>query len=278
MDLHNSKKISLYAISRELDRLSQFKVMESDFPEERQRLVSYTWNTLNGSKKDTPNGVAFDRFLDTLLKHKPETMGRLAQDSFAKITKSGIQSHASHLLSHAGMNLDMVNYSVRTDVSDLVCSLEKFHDLVHRSESGDERSFAETLKAHEADIQHALSQSNSEIGVTKFAELLLSNYVQGFDMDRITFGKSAAYGESLYANASASKILESIQSAVKFDLKSMGVDTTHYPEARNIASDRVGRAENMMAEQTFMEKLASKFRRKNQEVGYTNPSGLQGPM
>lgn len=250
MTLHQSRKKSLYVLSRELEKIAQLSVL-TGMPIERQSLARYAWNDVAGfnqsSIKDVPKKT-FNRFLAQFTSYSSDTRMELCPTSYARITRPHAYAQGTSLLNKAGIDIQSLDVDLRENICDFICAVEAYHDEVHAKKSDQpSQSFSKTLAAKKPLLQRSLLNYDIDAAVDSFVHELMNLYLPDFDFQKITFSNSKKYDNVIYGDPSACKVLKSLQSTLKFDLKSLGIDTISYHEAQDIADTKRKTAESILS-------------------------------
>lgn len=279
MQLHHSKKVSIYKIARELEKVAQLAILVNS-PLERQSLAKYTWNCIGGFEdpiKSKASEEAFSRFLTAFSGHSPDIRMKLCPASYSRTTTLQVYSHGSYLLAQAGIDIQSLDQDIRENICDFICAVDHYHTEVCAKKTGSSApSFAAGLKNQQVPIQEALLNSDIDVAVNCLTYELMKKYVPSFDLDKITFGNSNNYGNVVYGDPNACEIMKSLQSALKFDLKSLGIDTESYHQAQDISELKQKSAESILCKKGLLQKVTSSLRRKSQDLKSDSSLGQQG--
>ena len=279
MQLHHSKKVSLYKLSRELEKVAQLSILIGN-PVERQALAQETWQTslqfADSPKKPTPD--MFGKFLRLFTGQPRDTRMKICPVSYGQSTTNQVYNHGSALLGKAGVDIQSLDQSVRENVLDFICAVDTYHrEIYAKPRSGRPVLFSEVLANKKTQIQEALLSFDLETSIDSFAHELMESYIPDFDLDKITFGNSKNYGNVIYGDPNACEVLKTLQSTLKFDLKSLGIDTANYHQSEDISELKRKNAGTILSKQGLIQKVASSLRRKSQDLQTDSSGPHNGP-
>lgn len=270
MQIHNSKKKALESLAREMEKVTQFSHLLSN-PSERQALARYSWAITTKENKDRVSPVpieSFNLFSQVFSEQDLNTRLRLAPISYGKSSTAQISSHGSYLLAQAGIDTHSLNPEIRDKACDFISALSFYHNEIYNKNNKSSKAhavkpFSVFINEKQVFIQKALLHNNPEKATDSFAYELMKSYVPQFDLSKIAFSKTKNHGNVIYSDPNACSVLNMMQSALKFDLKSMGIDTLNYQKSKKMASQKLKEAKKILPSDRASEQPVSKAHKAN---------------
>lgn len=273
MTPYQHQKTSLYEISRELEKVAQFSDLITN-SKERQALAKYSWHLANTPSKKPETSKTFECFLKLFINQNSNVRLRLCPSSYSKTSTLQPYSNGAYLLKEAGLDIDSIDTSIQHTLCDFVSALGNYHNQVYfRCDiplAGTVSSFSSYLKDHKDDIQSSILASEFNEILPSLCNQLAKDYFPDFDLEKISRRSNNSYGNVIYRDLNACEVLNSIQSTLKFDLKSMGVNTSKYHQVKDIASHKATRSKtnNKPGRKNLAKSLGGKLKQKIQDYSF----------